>query len=60
MNSEESDNGGVGQFPFRHVKINAEAIICPSFRFLGFCEDTNWKMTQVNNVSRPKKARGKG
>ena len=36
---------------------NTGAIICPSFRLLGFCEDTNWKMRQVNSVSRPKKVR---
>ena len=60
MNSEEGDNGGVGKCPFRHVKINAGATICPSFRILGFCEDTDCKMRHVNGVGGPKKARGKG
>eukprot|EP00537_Pseudo-nitzschia_pungens_P007314 CAMPEP_0172371038 /NCGR_PEP_ID=MMETSP1060-20121228/40833_1 /TAXON_ID=37318 /ORGANISM="Pseudo-nitzschia pungens, Strain cf. cingulata" /LENGTH=509 /DNA_ID=CAMNT_0013096533 /DNA_START=106 /DNA_END=1635 /DNA_ORIENTATION=+ len=32
---------------FRHVKVNPRAVVCPSFVFLGFCEDNQCKMKHV-------------
>jgi len=36
---------------FRHVKVNARAVVCPSFSLLGFCEDNECTM-QHTRVSR--------
>ena len=36
---------------FRHVKLNASALVCPSFAILGFCED---KECQMQHVRGPK------
>ena len=36
---------------FRHVKLNANALVCPSFAILGFCED---KECQMQHVRGPK------
>lgn len=33
---------------FRHVKVNAKAVVCPSFALLGFCEDEHCTMQHVN------------
>jgi len=33
--------------PFRHVKVNPKATVCPSFAVLGFCEDKNCIMRHV-------------
>lgn len=30
--------------PFRHIKVNPQAMTCPSFSLLGFCEDEKCKM----------------
>jgi hypothetical protein len=34
--------------PFRHVKVNQRAMICPAFALLGFCEDKNCTMKHVH------------
>jgi hypothetical protein len=33
---------------FRHVKLNANAMVCPSFAVLGFCEDEKCTMQHVH------------
>ena len=33
--------------PFRHVKVSSQAMACPSFSLLGFCEDKNCKMKHL-------------
>lgn len=33
---------------FRHVKVNARAMVCPSFALLGFCEDEQCPMQHVH------------
>lgn len=32
---------------FRHVKVNAKALVCPSFAILGFCEDEKCSMQHI-------------
>uniref|UniRef100_A0A7S0TAJ2 C3H1-type domain-containing protein n=1 Tax=Pseudo-nitzschia delicatissima TaxID=44447 RepID=A0A7S0TAJ2_9STRA len=32
---------------FRHIKVNAKAMVCPSFALLGFCEDEQCAMQHV-------------
>ncbi len=32
---------------FRHVKLNAKALVCPSFAMLGFCEDEQCAMQHI-------------
>ena len=33
--------------PFRHIKVNPHAEICPSFSVLGYCEDPNCEMKHI-------------
>jgi len=33
--------------PFRHVKVNPQATVCPSFSLLGFCQDAGCTMKHV-------------
>eukprot|EP00533_Pseudo-nitzschia_delicatissima_P012755 CAMPEP_0197274860 /NCGR_PEP_ID=MMETSP1432-20130617/13183_1 /TAXON_ID=44447 /ORGANISM="Pseudo-nitzschia delicatissima, Strain UNC1205" /LENGTH=328 /DNA_ID=CAMNT_0042740699 /DNA_START=80 /DNA_END=1066 /DNA_ORIENTATION=- len=33
---------------FRHIKVNAKAMVCPSFAMLGFCEDEQCAMQHVH------------
>jgi len=33
---------------FRHVKLNANAMVCPSFAVLGFCEDEKCTMQHIH------------
>lgn len=33
--------------PFRHVKVNPQATMCPSFSLLGFCQDADCTMKHV-------------
>ncbi len=42
---------------FRHIKLNANALVCPSFAILGFCEDRECKMQHVRG---PKAATAAG
>ena len=48
--------------PFRHVKVNARAILCPSFNLLGYCDDKQCVMKHetVNKSIRNVRANGKG
>eukprot|EP00531_Pseudo-nitzschia_arenysensis_P007063 CAMPEP_0116134116 /NCGR_PEP_ID=MMETSP0329-20121206/10476_1 /TAXON_ID=697910 /ORGANISM="Pseudo-nitzschia arenysensis, Strain B593" /LENGTH=453 /DNA_ID=CAMNT_0003628809 /DNA_START=75 /DNA_END=1436 /DNA_ORIENTATION=+ len=32
---------------FRHIKLNAKALVCPSFAMLGFCEDEQCPMQHI-------------
>ncbi|CAJ1949324.1 unnamed protein product [Cylindrotheca closterium] len=39
--------------PFRHIKVNPRAMVCPSFAVLGFCDDPDCNMKHER--SKPKK-----
>lgn len=34
--------------PFRHVKVNSRATLCPGFNLLGYCDDTKCVMKHVS------------
>lgn len=48
--------------PFRHVKVNAGAMLCPSFNLLGYCDDKQCVMKHViaNKSIKNVRAKGKG
>ena len=41
--------------PFRHVKLERNAMLCPSFELLGYCEDEECKMMHSYSSKRKKK-----
>lgn len=41
--------------PFRHVKVNPRAMLCPSFNLLGYCEDEKCTMKHVSSNKTMKK-----
>mmetsp|Transcript_38736 Transcript_38736/g.58175 ORF Transcript_38736/g.58175 Transcript_38736/m.58175 type:complete len:526 (-) Transcript_38736:482-2059(-) len=40
--------------PFRHVKVNKKAEICPSFAYLGYCTDSNCPMKHLRQRQQKK------
>lgn len=40
--------------PFRHIKVNPRAMVCPSFVVLGFCDDPECKMKHERTTPRNK------
>jgi hypothetical protein len=44
--------------PFRHVKVNPHAMVCPQFSLLGYCQDADCKMKHVRPRPSDKTAGG--